>query len=355
MRNILGIASTPYHLMMLLFIRENLSLNGENPRFDLLLTDKTPSFDDLYKSGRPKECFDQVYFADSRLIKNPYSGALTQLYESFIHNPEYGRMFTSDTPDPGIYSDIFFASPGMPDEVSKQVIKSAIKANRQVCFHRYEDGFASYTKPPVCSVTSDMGRRFYRLLMRYDIKEKENELYMLEPSLAQPEVADTAATGFKLCTITKNEEIIKIVTEKIKILFDHRPERIPADYIFLGQSTKNVINNPDTYLSLIKHIVEKTGYDRFCMKPHPRGVHDRFDDSLTYYEDPAPFEICYTDGQMETKTLISYYSTACVSGKLLFNSKCRIIFLYPLAGDSFNEKSDYEEYFEKLQKLYDNI
>ena len=58
---------------------------------------------------------------------------------------------------------------------------------------------------------------------------------------------------------------------------------------------------------------------------------------------------------MEDKTLLSYYSTACVSGKLLFHSKCRIIFLYPMAGDSFNEKCDYEDYFAKLQKLYDGV
>ena len=60
-------------------------------------------------------------------------------------------------------------------------------------------------------------------------------------------------------------------------------------------------------------------------------------------------------GNLEDKTLISYYSTACVSGKLLFNSACRIIFTYPLAGDSFNEKCDYEDYFQKLSGLYDNV
>ena len=60
-------------------------------------------------------------------------------------------------------------------------------------------------------------------------------------------------------------------------------------------------------------------------------------------------------GKFEDKTLISFYSTACVSGKLLFKSKCRIIFLYPLSEASFNEKCDYEDYFSAFSSLCDSV
>ena len=360
-KKILGIVSTPYHLMVLLFIKEHLNEKNGFDRFDVVITDKTSSLKEVFESGRLLSCFDNAFFADSKKIKNPYKGAVLQLYESFIHNPEYDRMFAytagknTSVPDPKDYTDVFFASPGMPDEVSKEIIKAFIRKNRRIRFHRYEDGFASYTKAPVSAVTSASGRLLYRLFLGFDIKKAENRLLMFEPALAEKNVADTLSTGFKLVKIPKDEKIIRSVTEKICSLLLFEPEKIPAHYLFLGQGTDNVTNNPKTYSSLIVHIAEKTGFEDFCMKPHPRGKFDRFDNRIHLYENSAPFELCFAGGQMEDKTLISYYSTACVSGKLLFNSKCRIIFTYPLAGDSFNEKCDYEDYFEKLQKLYDNV
>ncbi len=349
----LAIVSTPYHLMVFLFIKDALLSDHET---DLILTDKTASLQDLYQSGRLQSVFGQVFFADGKNIKNPYKGSLAMLYESFISNPEFPRLF-ADRPAPDLktYSDIFFASPGIPDEISKEIIKTAIRKNRRIRFHRFEDGFASYTKPPVSSVTSSLGRFLYRLLMRFDIRKNEKRLYLFQPQLAEANVADSSATGFSLKKIPNDEARIERVTKQIREIFQFTPKEIPAQYLFLGQGTDNVTNNPKTYASLISEIAEHTGHDNFCIKPHPRGVHDRFDPSLKLYEDTAPFEICFADGQMEDKTLLSYYSTACVSGKLLFHSKCRIIFLYPMAGDSFNEKCDYEDYFAKLQKLYDGV
>ena len=76
---------------------------------------------------------------------------------------------------------------------------------------------------------------------------------------------------------------------------------------------------------------------------------------MEIYKDNCPFELAVANKTMEGKTLISYYSTACISAKLLFDSNCRIIFLNKLAKDSFNEKCDYEDYFRKVQETFTNI
>ena len=350
---ILGIASTPYHLMVFLFIKDAFF---EDSRVDILLTDKTASLRELYTSKRLSGCFDDAFFADGRQIRNPYKKGSALLYESLIKNPEYKRLFTDGRiPDLKHYSDIFFASPGLPDEISKEIIKEGILKNRHIRFHRFEDGFASYTKPPVSSVSTRAGRMIYKAGRRFDIKKAENRLYLFEPGLAEPAVADVKSTGFHLKKIPNSPDRIRRITRQLQKLFDFKPPAIDADYIFLGQGTDNITRNPATYSSLISEIAQKTGYEHFCMKPHPRGTYDRFDERIALYEDPAPFELAFAGGYMENKTLLSYYSTACVSGKLLFHSGCRIIFLYPLAGDAFNEKCDYELYFSKLKKLYDHV
>ncbi len=350
---ILGIASTPYHLMVFLFIRD--AFFKDLPT-DILLTDKTACLKDLYTSPKLSSCFDDAFFADGRQIRNPYKKGPAMLYESLIRNPEFPRLFTDGhKPDMKQYSHVFFASPGLPDEISKEIVKEAILQNRHVRLHRFEDGFASYTRPPVSSVSTRAGRLVYRAGKGFNIKKAENRLYLFEPALAEPAVADHKSTGFHLKKIPNSPDRIKRISRRLGELFGFTPPAIDAEYIFLGQGTANITQNPDSYASLIREIAQKTGYDRFCMKPHPRGVHDRFDQQMTLYEDGAPFELAFAGGYMEHKTLLSYYSTACVSGKLLFHSGCRIIFLYPLAGDSFNEKCDYELYFSKLKKLYENV
>jgi hypothetical protein len=352
-KRVLGIISTSYHLFVFLFIKDAFLKDAQ---VDIVLTDKTPLFETLYKEGRLAPYFGQVFFADAKKIKNPYKSALVTLWESMVYNPTTKAMLADGMYESfGDYDDIYFASPGMPDEIVKEIAKTAIKRSHTVRFHRFEDGFASYTKPPVHTITSALGRRLYRLCFGYDITERERELYLFEPSLAEPEVAEEKETGFSLLQIPKTKERIALVTEQISDILQFKSRTFEEEYMFLGQGTANCTENPDTYRGLVQEIAERVGYGNFIVKPHPRGVHDRFEAPIRMYEDSAPFELSAAEGALEGKTLLSYYSTACVSGKLLFNSGCRIIFLYPLAGDSFNEKCDYEAYFTKLCKLYDNV
>ncbi len=349
----LGIVSTSYHLMVFLFIKDAFLKDDE---VDLVLTDKTPHLYELYTSGRLKKYFRNVFFADAKKIRNPYKSAPVVLWESFVSNPTTAQMLADDGIENfAAYDDIYFASPGMPDEIVKEISKTAIKRNRKVCFHRFEDGFASYTKPPVSTVSSSLGQKLYRLLFGYDMKAMEHELYLFEPTLAEANVADTSSTGFSLLQIPKTKERIRLITEQIQDILQFESRSFSEKFMFLGQGTANGMQNPLTYRGLILDIAEHVGFDDFIVKPHPRGDHDRFEDHIHLYTDTCPFELAVAAGNMEDKTLISYYSTACVSGKLLFDSGCRIIFLYPLAEDSFNEKCDYEDYFSKLCKLYDNI
>lgn len=352
-KHILGIASTSYHLMVFLFIKDAFF---KNDSVDLVLTDKTPFFEQLYKSGRLEKYFDRVFFADAKKIKNPYKSAPVVLWESFVHNPTTKKILADGAYENfQTYDDIFFASPGMPDEIVKEISKTAIKRNRKVNFHRFEDGFASYTKAPVSTISSPLGQTLYRRLFGYDIKKQESELYLFEPTLAEQNVADSTSTGFSLVQIPKTKERIALVTEQIQDILQFESRSFDEKYMFLGQGTANCTQNPLTYRGLILDIAEHVGFENFVVKPHPRGDHDRFEDHIHVYTDTCPFELAIAAGNLEDKTLISYYSTACVSGKLLFNSACRIIFTYPLAGDSFNEKCDYEDYFQKLSGLYDNI
>lgn len=343
MNKVLGVVSTPYHLLVFLFVMDAF-LSGDE--VDLIVTDKTPSMEELYKSGRLKPYFHQVFFADGRKIKNPYKSAPVTFYESFIHNDTTDAIIDAPLPR---YDKMYFASPGTPDEIVKEIAKTLIKKNKKLTFHRYEDGFASYTKKPVHVINTPSGVAMYKALWHYDIYEMEREILLFQPEMAEKNV------DFEKIQIPQTPERIQKITETAKDIFRFEAKVPGQSVIFLGQGTENGSQNPETYQRLILRLRDIAGEENFIIKPHPRGVHDDFHGELPVYEDSCPFELAIASGAMEEKTLISFYSTACVSGKLLFHSKCRIIFLYPLAEDSFNEKCDYEDYFSAFSKLCENV
>lgn len=343
MNKVLGVVSTPYHLLVFLFVMDAF-LSGDE--VDLIVTDKTPSMEELYKSGRLKPYFHQVFFADGRKIKNPYKSAPVTFYESFIHNGTTDAIIDAPLPH---YDKMYFASPGTPDEIVKEIAKTLIKKNKKLTFHRYEDGFASYTKRPVHVINTPSGVAMYKALWHYDICEMEREILLFQPEMAEKNV------DFEKIQIPQTPERIQKITETAKDIFRFEAKVPGQSVIFLGQGTENGSQNPETYQRLILRLRDIAGEENFIIKPHPRGVHDDFHGELPVYEDSCPFELAIASGAMEEKTLISFYSTACVSGKLLFHSKCRIIFLYPLAEDSFNEKCDYEDYFSAFSKLCENV
>lgn len=214
MKRVLGIASTSYHLLVFLFIKDAFLKDAQ---VDILFTDKSAFLYDIYQSGRLEKYFHHAFFADAKKIKNPYKSAPVTLWESFVHNPTCKAMLEEGTyAQFGSYDEIYFASPGMPDEIVKELSKTVIKRNRRVRFHRFEDGFASYTKPPISTVSTPLGRKLYELLFHYDITQMENELYLFEPSLAEANVANTSATGFALKQIPKSPERIKLVIAQIQ-------------------------------------------------------------------------------------------------------------------------------------------
>lgn len=345
-KKVLGIVSTPYHLIVFMFLKCGI-LKGAT--VDLIVTDKTPSMVKAYKKGSFQPYFDRVLFADANKIKNPYKKALQTLFESFVYNPEIKRFLDQPL---GTYDDIYFASPGMPDEIVKEIAKTAIQKNKRVNFHRFEDGFASYTKPPVHVVSSSMGRKLYERLWKYDVSQKENKLYLFEPVLCEENISQA---GFDLKKIERDDALIEEVICLMGEMLDFTPKKVEENVIFLGQGTANGAGNVETYQKLIYQIADYVGEKNFAIKPHPRGVNDVLEERIHVYQDSCPFELALASKAFEDKTLISYYSTACASGSILFHSKARVIFLYPMAADAFNEKCAYEKYFQTLTSLYDNI
>ena len=339
-RKILAMASTTYQLIVFLFLKQAFLTEDI---VDLVVTDKTALLEKLYLNGRLTPLFHEVYFADARKIKNPYKSGLQNLFESFIYNRTTNKILSAplDT-----YDEVFYACPENPDEIIKELSKTLIKRNHHILFHRYEDGFASYTRFSGHIITSKTGVKLYDKFLGFHQEVQEDDLYLFEPELASPNI------NWNIVKIpNRNEQVLTM----IRSIFEYNPEPFPEKFVFLGQGTSNGIDNAETYRSLVNYMIEEIGTDNLLLKRHPRGVYDVYSENVHTLDTDCPWEVFELNGSMDEKVLISYYSTACITGKTLFNSKSKVIFLYPLAEDSFSEEINFEFYFEVAARKYPGI
>ena len=92
--------------------------------------------------------------------------------------------------------------------------------------------------------------------------------------------------------------------------------------------------------------------DNYVYRPHPaeflhkKYIDGKVDDNLNFWELD-----CYENVTDET-VLVSFYSTAAISPKLLYDKEPILVFLFPLCSYYDNKKNDYEYFLETVKSQY---
>ncbi|HKM05065.1 MAG TPA: polysialyltransferase family glycosyltransferase [Lachnospiraceae bacterium] len=339
-KRVLAIANTTYQIIVLLYLKESVYQDYE---FELVITNKTPLLKSIFVEGKIKRYFAKVYFADSTRIKNKKKGSIQTFWESFVYNRTTKRLLGTDL---DYYEQLLYASPIGVDEITKEISKTLIKNNPKIKISRFEDGFGSYTSFSGHIVSTDLGRRMYQRILGFQNMIQENTLYLFEPKLAKE------VQGYHLKKIPRDHQT---VLEQAKDIFNYKKSHITEKFIFFGQGTKEFIQNVETYQSMVYKIADIVTGDNLIVKRHPRSMWDEFDASIHQLQVEYPWELLESEDSMQEKVLISFSSTACITGKLLYHSNNHVIFLYPLARNSFQVSVDFEEYFKKVASYYSNI
>lgn len=339
-KKILAIANTTYQILVLLYLKESFY---KDDQLELVVTNKTPLLREIFIKGKLNNYFSKVYYADSAMIKNKNKGSLQTLWESFVYNKTTKKLLGFNL---GKYEELLYASPVGVDEITKEISKTLIRKNPRITIRRFEDGFGSYTSLSGYVVSTENGRKMYEKVLGFHNLQQENTLYLLEPLLAKE------GTQSQLVKIPKDHPE---VLQRAKDIFDYKPINVEEKFIFFGQGTEEFIQNSKTYQSIVYDIANIVGKDNFIVKRHPRSKWDEFDDSIHKLNVEYPWELLESEDFLQNKVLISYSSTACITGKLLFNSNTHVVYLYPLAKDSFQVSIDFKDYFQKAAMKYSNI
>lgn len=335
------LVNTVYQLIVAVTIHETLLKNCET---DLIVSDKTPILKKIYESGRFSNVFRNCYFADSSKLTPTYrNNGLVNLFESLFYNKNTRTMLGSDLK---YYDEVYYAN---CDEIMKELFKSAVRKNPNVLFQSFEDGMFSYVKDPGVLISSKLGAFIFRYLLRYDDTRQNTDLYLFEPKLASSDIT-------KQCKrIPKPEKpVFQILTD----LFQFTPQKIKEPFIFFGQGAA-AIKQEKEYRKIIETAYQTIGKEDFILKKHPRKAPlDEFGDEMKVLRSNCPWELFEMDHNCDDNILISIFSTSCVTGKLLFESKTTTILMPEMANDMFDIPVAMEEYtkcFKKIAAQYENV
>ena len=338
--SVLAIVNTTYQLLVILCLKDAFY---KDRQMDLVLSNKTKGLRELCNNPLLLSMFPHIYYADATKIKNINKRSVQVLFESFIYNRTTGKILGEPL---GSYGECLYASPIGVDEITKELSKNLIRNNAGIRFKKYEDGVGSYTQLKGWVVSTELGRFIYKKILGFDNQAQEKEIYLFEPEMAMNQ------SEYEMVKIPiKNLEIIK----KASAIFGVNTISVKPKCIFFGQGTQEFVYDSSMYTSVIHMIAEIIGNDEIIVKKHPRGIWDDFENRYEFLNADYPWELLAGCEEMQDKILISFSSTACITGKLIFGTHNPVIFLYRLAGGCVYNENSIEPFFRKLEQRLSNV
>ena len=178
-----------------------------------------------------------------------------------------------------------------------------------------------------------------------------DERYVLEPSMIG---VNQSGVIKKIEKLNSNDDELK---EHLNLIFNYDGELDSFkqnDIIIMEQAPRK---EPIDMYSLWQKVGMKINKDRAIIKPHPRQMDSELR-SLgyrTYDRNTIPWELSLLNENMENKTIISTFSTTCITPKLMFGQEPRIIMLYKLMGRDYSFFGEgMLSFVEKVKNSYEN-
>lgn len=134
----------------------------------------------------------------------------------------------------------------------------------------------------------------------------------------------------------------------------YRTRSFPEKAIIIDTVKEEVFSAEEvkSLYDIYRLITKKLGKKNVIIKRHPRDTSYE-NKNLNYYDYPEiPFEHICMETDMSKKIIISYFSTAAVTPKMLFDQEPFVIMLYRLIGSNRGKKDNFGLLFETVKKAY---
>lgn len=349
MRN-LFYCNTTYQLLVCINIVLMRTGSDEN---DIILSDRT-DFTKTAENLREEGVFDHVTVIFPKALEaeeekkglGKWQRRLQHL-KRYSHlekwmSEEYDLMLTN-------YDAMYVCN--MTDHAVMYVYSVLARKNKRLALCEIEDGFGTYVRPlRHAGSERSLNRLAFSVFGNPFLTEESiSKSLLFFPDLYVHE-DDVPKEQLPLMNLRDPE-----IQGLMQRVFGCEGTRLRKKYIIMEESFKaeGEINNSE---QLFTEIVDMVGEENVMLKTHPRNGRNSYHErDIEVYDEPVAWEAIIATENLDDKVLVTCTSGTVVSTKLLYGSKCVIIYLYKLLeGDASSAfKSPYTiPYLERFHERY---
>lgn len=334
--------STPYQVFVCIHLKNTIF---ENDNCDIYILDHFLDAGKISNNLKNLQIFKNVVVLESLefekyATKNILKGYIQKFIKLLFSNVYVQREINGHSL---LYDKVLFSYPSF---LIRVFIKTFLKINSKLKIGLFEDGTGGYSLG-FLNNNSRLGKVIQYLTRSEEAFNRVDEIYLFQPELLD-----------NICNLPTNK-IPTINSNEVDLLnstfsFDVN-EHIHQKFIYFDNFFVNEEEFNKAILSVLQNIINLIN-DELIIKPHPRRQNLN-DFKLKMYKNfQIPWEIIAMNSSIENKVLISYYSTALTSNKVIFDKEPILVFLFGLEElkPYYNESIGAVEYVEKIRKIYIN-
>ncbi len=324
-----------------------------NEKADLYLD---PQFKDpeIYAERlKQTNLFNRVHVIDSSSVYEHYfreeKGRYYKLFRHLDIAKSYlfvNQMAKMIIPFDVIYKNIFVSTKAyMPRMVVLSYIKRKIDFN---LFH-FDDGVGSYLGD-----SAYLPNKKDQIIRKYLFGKQANKIsyerYLFSPEMFSAVNPDSSVVVHRINPFWNNEKhadlLDQIYAIDVDVCFKEKAVVLDQPLEELSAEQRSLLE------SALDEAANIIGKEYCVIKKHPRSLGVEYNNFKCFPGFGIPFEIYCMKNEMNNKILISYFSTAFLTPKMLLNQEPYVIPLYRIVNDG-NRKDDLcEQYLSALKDSY---
>ena len=338
------LCSTPYQV----FSAINIKLNYFSMEsVDIYVFDYFKGADKLLRRLKKVKLFNQVIECPLKSLHGQLvkGNKLQRTYEKFKYH-SFGKGQITRFFKNCIYDIVFYSN---QDPVNEIIISELYRRNKKLIINHYEDGWVDY----VFKDKYFYSKRAQKLNQFW--KSPEDFFTRKNSYMYKPEMSEAYKDNHSIVNINIYPE--KALTYINEVFGYTKESSIYGNVLYFDTLEENRLGiSMEDHLKILEFCCSVIPKEDIVVKKHPRNFSEEYKlKGYSIYDfQSVPFEVICANQNFQNSLLISSFSTACFSPKILFGQEPYVILTYKLTGHEYEMDENTQCYLKRICENYSN-